>query len=685
MLLDETAFFEAAYEQYRSQEAWRQKQQLIDETLYSRHDLHVPDGVLKTGRAQPMYSFLAYEAMTMFKNLLNERGGPLVLVSSYGVTNRALADRDIVQSWCMGVLQRLEEDKTDGLRNLVHMDLGLRGFTLVRVLPNNAWREMPVIDTMREDESLEAYKERIRDAAEAQTVFRHTVFPIDIEWVPAQNAVVIDSRGRLKEVWEFRQTPVLDLINDPMWFDEHGETRFRSLKRFAEENAPLTSQDTVTVISRADDEHFQIGIGAFPLDSPSERLDRRVADAGTFQEIIWEGPHGMGETPYAFFPGRVTNSTDPVLRYSGFLDPVVQAIQRYDELLTQLYSMCRIAAWPAMIEIVESGGVGLSDDQAAIELEEGGITILPAGHRLTNPQWTNAQDMQHVLRAIQILRREISLKTFPEAAFGALDTASGYQQALVQNAAESGMSEFETGAMKGWAAVLRLAIKAARALMAQGSGPIPVKLVNDDGAEYVTLEERQAFKDWDIQVKVRLRPVGGEAALMNTLANEINAGLLSRQTAMERLGIRNTSRELKRILLEQVYNGPRVTQQLQELFLQRAMLLVSQQTAPLPREPIIDSGLAAITQSPELRAMLSRTPAGMDGQPPVPVPGLDTSPVAGVPNPHMPPLPATPPSPGTGIARGQRPRGGGPPSGNPAGAGGTGSYQRGAETGRIEP
>lgn len=661
MLLPAREFFDRAWEHYKTQDDWREKQREIDELVFSQHDLHVPDGILKTGRAQPVYAFLAHEIMGLFVNLLEEKGGPLVSVSTYGIGTRALSDRDIIWGWCTGALQLQEEETTDGLRPVVHRDMGVRGYTLVRVLPNKHWRDMPIIPQMEDDESIEAYKARIEETAEAQHVFRHSVFPIDIEWVPALGAVVIESKRRMQEVWEFRELPASEVIHS--WLGDDGEALAKELSDAAM-GVTLTNEYIVTVVSRADSEHFQFGICPFSLGTTyQDRVDAK--DIRSVEEIIWEGPHGMGEVPYAFFPGRVTNSMDPVLRYQGFLDPVVQLIQRYDELLTQLYSMCRVAAWPMMVETIEVGGLGGAEGTDAIELEEGGIVILPAGHKLMNPQWTNSNDLQYVLRAIQLLRHEIGLKTFPEAAFGAADTSSGYQQSLVQNAAESGMGEFEKGASKGWASVCRLAVKAARSLIAGGSGPIPVKLVDEDGAEYVTLRKEQAFKAWDISVKVRLRPVGGEAALMNTLSNEMNAGLLSRQTAMERLGIRNTSREMKRILLEQVYSGQAVVAELQKLFIQRSLALVQQQSASgLPGNPMVDPGLAAATTTPELRALL---------------PGQNAPPVAGMPNPHVQ-NGVQPPAVGTGVGAGQTGHGvPGPAPGNPAGAGGTGSFQRGAE------
>lgn len=666
MLLEPRQFFDGAWEHYRSQEHWRQKQKLIDELRFSQSDLHVPDAILKTQRSQPVYAFLAHEIMGLFGNLMDEKDGPLITVSAYGISTRSLTDRDVVQGWCTGQMQRQEEDQIDGLRKVVHQDLGVRGWTLVRVLPNNAWRDMPIVDAMREDESLDEYKARVEDVADAQEVFRRSVNPIDFQWVPALGAVVVEQQRRLKEVWEFREMTIPDVRAAWMALREPSEDEDASaLEEAAKSVNTLTNEYVVTVVSRADAEHLQFGICPFTLDTTyQDRTDAK--DIRNVEEIIWQGPHLMGTVPYSFFPGRVTNSNDPVLRYAGFLDPVIQLIQRYDELLTQLYSMCRIAAWPMLVEEVQVGGLGTGDNAPAIELEEGGIVILPAGHKLSNPQWTNTNDLQSLLRAIQLLRHEIGLKTFPEAAFGAADTASGYQQSLVQNAAESGMAEFQKGANKGWSGVLRLAVRAARALISQGSGPIPVKLVGDDGAEYVTLRKEQAFKDWDISVKVNLQPIGGEAALMNTLANEINAGLLSRQTAMERLGIRNPSREMKRILLEQVYSGQAVVQQLQQLFLQRSMALALQETSKPPTNPTISQGLASATTNPDLRML---------------IPGQNALPATGAPNAHIQNGQAPPPA-GTGVAPGQQPQAagvGGPAAGNPAGAGGAGSFQRAAE------
>ena len=664
--LSEKEFFDRAAEMYRSWSDARSKWQDIDEVLFSQHDLAIPKKILETGRARPVYSFLLFEKKEVAKSLLLDDDGPQISATSYGIGGQALKERDEVVSWLQSVLQWFEEETIDGIQQPTLDDHIVRGITYVRVTPNQEWTKMPLVGERRDDETLEEYEQRAKEVAEAQQALRHRVLPFDIEPVPAECCVPEESNRRLVGMWEFRQVPVADVLarfRDP----ETGEPLATNLAAESE-RVTLTDRHTCTLVIYSDEEKMQIGVTSLLTDhSYLNRIDA-YAQLGGQDQIIFETKHGLGMVPYAPFPGRITSSRDPVMRYSGFLDPVVNGVQRYDEILTQLYSAGRISAWPSLIEEVERGALGAGgENPPPIEIEEGGVTILPAGHKLTNPQWTSSENYQHMLRAAQMIRHEIDMKTFSDQAEGAAAT-SGFQQSLVFNRSEGVLLPWERGAGIGWARVCQLALRCAKVLMLNGSGPIPVRLVGSDGDEYVTLRPAHVRREWVVRCKVRAKPVGGEAALQQTLANEINNGLLSRQTAMERLGQRNTTREQERIMLEAITAGPAVVQALQQVMIARFMRLASEEVAQPQGQMVGPQALAQATTDPMLRALL---PA---------IPGLTDVPMGG-PNPSVPPQGAMPPPPaGSGVGFGQQVQGvGGQAAGNPAGAGGFGSFQRGGE------
>lgn len=655
-LLSLDQLLEGARAQARAWAPWRRKQADVDMVRSSQHDLAIPAAILRTGRARPVYSCIAQEKLKRAKAILSDRQGPLVVVTTYGIAQRTLRDRDIVQAWASGVLSRIDAD-------VVHEDLLVRGYSLVRVLPNDSWTALPQLPTQEPDETDEEYAVR-RQAVEAERDrLRHTVFPISVEWVPAMSAAVVEVAGRPTEVWEFREMPVAEVL--ATWRDpETGQPLARHLAELVGEQ-PLTDEDVVVVVSRADDEHFQIAITTQFLEEYTSPRQSRMF-AASCEEMVWEGPHGMGRLPYAMFRGNVSNIDSPPYRYGGFLDDVIDLVPRYDELLTQLYSACRITAWPTLIERVERGALGGDGDAIApLEIEEGGVTQLPAGHDLINPRWTSSDDLQWILRTVQLLRHEIDIKTFPETMLGLPAASSGYHQNLIENAAEDILYSFEKGACQGWSEVVALALRAAAALFERGSEPIPVLVTTPDGSDYVTIRREQTRYEWSVRVSVRSRPVGGEAALAQILASEVNNGWISNQTAMERLGVRNPSREIARIMLERTFLSPKVTEMLQEIAVSRAMLAASNATTTRPpQQPTVDQGLASVTQTPTLRALLP-----------------NDVPLGGTPNPAANPPAPPPPPPTSGIAAGQlhdialrRP--GGRAYGAPAGAGGTGSFGR---------
>lgn len=661
---------ERAQTLYRAESTTRAKEQYRDQVLAGRHTLEVPPAVLASGRAYPIKTRVLEAKFRIVKTLLRDKDGPRVSVTDFGATAKAERERTTVQEWDQGLLATQFQLNPDLEAETDH-DLIANARCAWLVLPKpEAWNDEPALDdddnededgeSDDDDEGPEAWRARKEWTRQQQQRYRVLNPPIWWRFVPGQSMILLpDARGGLAEAYIYDQMPVRQVLDT--WTHPDGSPIAADLAASVD-RGDLTDRDRVNVVTRLDKACWQVAVLALHLEQrETEPSDVRVH--GVRDELLYEGEHGLDEVPLALFTGDVTSSTDPVLHYVGFFDPVIGLQVLLDELTTARASVARATAYqtyqyvlPPDAAETPPAAAGAGDSPPDFEFVEGGvITGLRPGAKIEPLHLIDPTSLQHVRDFSGEVRAAINWMTIPDTTSGEAGADSGYLYAQVQAAAESNLEPFKRGKERGLAHALRLSRKCAAYLMRRGLDPIPVRYTADDGVRAVALTQELAERDWDERVSVRVQAVGGEMALVQTLQAAEQAGYITHLEAMERFGQRNPQRTLAKQIEERILQAPQLYEMLVAAVQQRSLAAISQGAAArVPGQPVIPEALAQITQSPDLIARLPET-AGLGAQGGLP------SPAAG----NM-----APPPPGLSDAQAFRVQTGAAPGGGPGGIGG---------------
>jgi hypothetical protein len=583
-----------------------------------------------------------------------------------GTSKKATAQRDRMTRVIEGIYQTVTAG-ADLLDDLLDDDLILKGRAYLRITPDPAaWGQLagpqleaaiighgdgggddddarPTVPTLEaartiDDavalasarlEALDVIAAAAEAAKEAQEQVTRRRIPFRVEWVPARNVVAYrDRNGALREVWEWQQWTVADFL--AAYVDQDGNPLAKRLASAASFRGPLTQRDTCTVVIRSDSTHIQIAVVDMHLTAgPADRWEQPVWGE---PEWVWTAEHGMGEPPYAYFPGRQTTAAEPSQRYHGAFDGVVHLCVLYDELLSQLYAVTREAAfgYQYLEQDYPPQGQTAGDRPPKISFVEGEVyTGLPPGARIRPVAQTTPSDMALLDRLAGAIQAKIDLATLTPVSSGAPAGAdSGYMYGQMSAASETTLEAARRGKGKGWAHAARLFIKAARVLHRWGCGPIPIRHVGEEGVSDVVLDEELAAHDWQITASVRGKPVGGEYALTNTLVAQLDKGIIDMQIVRDRLGYRDGQQIDIRRLADATLNSPQFLQMLGGVVLQQALSELQHQAAPaLPEQPIVPPALAELLAKAGGEAA-ARLPGGWQGLGPV-VPGMASAGGAG--------------------------------------------------------
>lgn len=605
------------------------KEQGILDVILRKHKLKVPPNM--RSRVELVYTDTAGERLERAKGVLIDDDGPQVNVTRDATSDRADRDRETVQEWFQGCLAAVERRSVEGLENPITEETLWRSRGWARVTPDpNAWSGAPVLDVVNLD--ADDLERRINQTNRRVEAYQRTHFPIFAEWVPAEGVFASYNRhAGLAEVIEVQLVSAQEILDS--YQDEDGNPLAKELDG-AIEKGDLTPRDLVTLVVRADEEHIQYGTISLLLDFDTRRADGQSQNIE--DEVFYECEHGMGRVPYARYRGRERALREPVERYYGFLDSVAPLVENLDNALTQLGSSARWAAWPVMAVEQPSAALGAAtrrggDTPATIQYVEGGILDLKPGQRITNPGWIDSASYQIHGQYIQMLEAKINKLTFSDVVTGSTGAAdSGYMYAQMDNNATSILDPWRTGLQHGWADLLDLCRRAALALMRDYDfDPIPVRRVGQEAATYVTLNQRLAEIEWDINVSIRTRPVGGEAALVQMLGQMQDRGWIDSIEAMERLGDRTATRTKERVDIERLWNSGPVQQMLQQITAEQIAAAFKEAAIPnMPETGALPAAAIPNIQSPYVRARLPENlnePTGMGSQGSFPgLPGVTT-------------------------------------------------------------
>jgi hypothetical protein len=687
VLLDRELLVSRAHEVYQSRSALRQKIAIIEETIHSQHPIELPEGILS--RAEAVYSQEAWNRLAKFKALMS--GQILTKVAPNSTSDTGKRQRDRLEAWMHAKLEKFRTElidltpQGDGLCE----DMGVWSQGYVRIMPDfQAYTTQRSSDLHLVDDSFETvddFTERVNEAllhldevAAREQSYRESHDPIQMQWVPARSCFPDLAGKGLGEFLEIQRMPVRQCLTT--FVDADGDPLATELARsfnYTGQDQPLwrwggpshgfieaTDDDQVCVVIRTDTVHMQIGVIHVTLDEEPGSDYRRNANG--IDEVIWEGEHGLGRVPYVFFRGRMTNHQADVHRYKGWLDPVVGLVRSLDNALSQLATIIRTTAWPVLAVTRKEmmSGYASSEKPLALPVIEGQIyNGLQVGEDIKPIVWGTENQQRAAQALIEWYYKQIDALTVGRPSAGEPAGASGFLYGLQIAQDQSGLRPFEIGFETGYADCAQLILCCVRVLHAAGIGPIPLRYQGPRGMETVALDEKISGQEW--QITCVLGPDKGgerEFALTQTMRAQMEMGIATPEMALERLGYRYPHQILEEVAKWRFGQAQEVTQATNALIVARIQeLLSAPEVEPLPAQPVIDPGLAAVLQqhaaNPLVADIIARLPrqglptSGVQGAnglgtPPNPLTGAG---VPGLPNMLLQgPSDGTPPAPGTG-------------------------------------
>lgn len=586
---------------------------------HSRNPIAIPESMLS--RARPIHTRVSEGKFQIAKTVMQDDEGPQVSVTQFGTTLKAEREKTTVREALQGLIGVLDpdgriEDQTD--------DDGLTHSVFVaKVLPDpTPWCELPQLDLSDlETLDIDEIERRVMAVSAEQEHYARARPPIFLGHVAFETFYGEDDQyGEPLEAWEFTRMTARRVLE--IYRDHQGRPKAKQLLEQLASNQNLSPDMQVTVVTRADRTHMQVAILTIPLDTgTTERPD--AVQVGQ-DEMLWSGEHHMGCVPYAVGKGRWTVADDPTMKFQGFLDPVLDLQQALDEATTQMVSNVRTSAWLSYyLKRTQQppAASGAGESAKPIQVVENGIWdgALP-GETVERFPGMDPSEAANVRSVIEFLRNQINVLTIPDTAGGSTSADSGYLFAQIQAAAEGVLDPWIRGKQAFWKRICELMLKAAHvAITVYEMGPIPVRYLSEEGAKDITLTEELTERAWDISVRARTRPVGGELAAVQTMKAMEDAGYIDHLSAMERLGVKNPLRTIRQQREYLILNSPEAIPLLWQIIQQRWLAkLQSEAMGAMPQTGAVPSALASVIQTPSLQERLggaafpgSQTAAGL--------------------------------------------------------------------------
>jgi len=291
-------------------------------------------------------------------------------------------------------------------------------------------------------------------------------------------------------------------------------------------------------------------------------------------EIVHHQKHKYGAPPYVYAMGLGAASTDPKYMGMSCIWPIRELIPYLDRLLSQKATAIRMWCWPTVVvrQTNLSDLIGAGEGETPlreINIAPGSTVSLYQDEEISFLTWQgNGPDADEMVRLVMSMIERAGLS---DAMYG-------------QSAGESGY------ALNQLIAAARMRFKpiiahAERALEMQME--VLLDIIENHAKQKLYVYPR-GEKGWiglgpdDIrgyrQVRVELNPVMPTDAYARSsqAINEVNAGLRSRESAMEMIDIPQPDEEMRRILLDKWKADPKVQQWLIDQALKKAGIMLSQ-------------------------------------------------------------------------------------------------------------
>ncbi len=348
--------------------------------------------------------------------------------------------------------------------------------------------------------------------------------------------------------------------------------------------------------------------------------------------VVHHVQHRMRRCPYVYAVGQTASVSDAGKRNMPVLWPVRNLIPYLDRLLSQKATAIRIWAWPTPVlkqtanPIIDPESQGQVPMLRDIEVTPGEPVTLFSDEELTFLVWPGQGP--DIDRQVQIVMGLIDQFGLPKPLFGEMGAdASGYLANQLITAARQRLKPIVKHAENALTRVLCSVLDiieddVRRPLYVWSSEPVRKGRARPQGWLRLAPEDIRGYR----QVKVTLNPVlpADEYALSSRTINEVRAGLISKRTGRERLGVQYPEEEEARILVEAFKESPPV----QQFLIQEAV-----KRAGLRLQPPELSAETVTQQMPNMppalqQALGAKAPAGAPG-----VGGGANVPAAGAPQP----------------------------------------------------
>ena len=310
-------------------------------------------------------------------------------------------------------------------------------------------------------------------------------------------------------------------------------------------------------------------------DHPGSVKFSQLWTANTFTyavegEVVHHKKHNYQRPPYVYAHGIATASRDNAKAGQSVLYPLRYLVPYLDRLLSQKATAVRLWCWPTpVVKLVDLPTDG--EGPRTIEIAPGKTVTLFPGEELSWLTWVgNGPDADEMVSLVMNMAERAGLA---DVAYGQVTGESGY--AINQLLAATRMK---------WKPIVAHAERALEHILQatfdiieyQVEQPLYIYNASQNKTGWLSLgpDDLNGYR----QVRVKLNPImpTDSYAISSRVINEVSAGLRSKQSGMEEIGIEQPDEMDNQILMDKWKARPEVEAWLTEKMLERANIKLEQ-------------------------------------------------------------------------------------------------------------
>lgn len=557
---------------------WAERDRLIEELRAIRFMENEPD-IPTELEAEIVRTPIAYSIIERVVGMLT--ADPIgITVPPASETDKAQEASSKMEKWTHAALNRLQDQTDDDVIDRFVECLVADGHGCMRMLhAPQLWKGYPRRSKNQEDEE---YNKSTEEWKKGRSI------PISFAWVDPLNVY-------------------------PAW-DEFGlayvlETDRRNLSLLNKErfNVAKEQPDIWTLIREKSGDTADVSF--------QQLWTRDTLTYAVEGEIVHHQKHKYGSPPYVYSFGQGISTRDPGKMGMSLLYPLRFLLPYLDRLLSQKGTAIRLWCWPTpvlkqSVQLSVTGPEGGPAPLRSLEVVPGKLVSLYPDEELTFLVWEgNGPDADEMVSLIMTMIERAGLA---DVLYGQGSTGdSGYLVNQLIAAARMKLKPLVAHANRSIQAMIRCLwdiveyqIKQTVYVYETGKGRGWIGIGPDDLGGYR-------------QVEVTLNPIMPVDAYARSsqAINELRAGLRSRRSAMEMIGIEQPDEEEQRILVDQWKQSPQVQQLLVNEAIKRAGLKL-QEPEPGPAQVLQQlPGMPPALQQVAQQQLGSQPPPEAEGMP----------------------------------------------------------------------